>query len=103
MDIGQIKLNNENNSSFNTKVTSLTVGTMKRPYPISLTMKSISEALKPEYWTSLPEKGLTYDDLRITQKKINLEKALADYADYENVAELKGIIVTVVRKLRGTL
>lgn len=90
LDISQIKLNNKNSSSYGTTVSSIAVGTTKNPYPISFTLMSISEALNPEYWTLLPEESVTHLKLGIARKKLNLEKALADYADYENVDELKG-------------
>lgn len=70
---------------------------MKNPFPIYLSLRNISEALRPEYWTKvLPQGGATYESLGISQKKANLERALADYADYEGVDELRGIIIVIL-------
>ena len=67
------------------------IGTVNNPSPIYLDLWNISEALRPEYWTNLSEAGVTYESLGISQKKKNLEGALADYADFEGVDELKGM------------
>lgn len=98
LDISKITLNNKKSSSYGTKVTSFTIGSTTKPYPISLTLRNISETLNPEYWTSLPEEGVSFDTLGIEQKKENLERALADYADYENVGEIKGKTINTVQQ-----
>ena len=94
LDISAVNLNLQNSSNLGSYLTSITVGTAKVPYPIYLTLKDISEVLKPEYWTpaSLAEEGVSYESLGIAQKRRNLMRALADYADYENVSELTGIL-----------
>lgn len=90
LDIGKISLSNKNSSSFGRKLTTIVTGTREKPYPIKLTLRNISEALRPEFWNVLSDNGTTYSSLGIAQKYINLERALADYADYEGVDEIKG-------------
>lgn len=103
LDIGYINLNSKNSTHFETKMNSFTIGTEKNPLPIYLSLVDISEALKPKYWTTLPEKGASYDSLKIVHKQRNLEMALKNYADYEGVSELKGINDTVAANLRSML
>lgn len=86
LDIGYINANGNNYTKYTTKFSGFIIGTKKNPFPIYLSLWNISEALRPEYWTTLA----TYESLGIDQKKRNLERALADYADYEGVDTLTG-------------
>lgn len=87
LDISKIKTSGRNSSSYGSQVIAFTIGTMKKPYPIYLTLNNISELLRPEYWSS----WRNYKKLGIAQKMRNLQRAFEGYADYEGVHELKGV------------
>jgi hypothetical protein len=91
LDISKIDVTGNKHSRFSSLVNSFNIGTKNNPFPIYLNLLNISEVLKPEYWSTLPEERVTYRSLGISQKKRHLERALADYADYEGVDELKGM------------
>ena len=91
LDASKIDTSRNNHSKFSSQISAFNIGTRKNPFPIHLRLWNISEVLRPEYWTTLPEAGVTHESLGISQKKKNLERALADYADYKGVDELKGI------------
>ena len=91
-----MKGNGNNAIKSHLKNETVNIGTVNNPFPIYLDLWNVSEALRPEYWTKLPEAGVTYESLGISQKKKNLEGALADYADYERVHKLKGICLLIM-------
>ena len=91
-----MKGNEKNRMKSHSNSETVNIGTEKNPSPIYLDLWNISEALRPEYWTNLPEAGVTYESLGISQKKKNLEEALADYADFEGVDELKGMYPLII-------
>ena len=75
----------------NSNIEVVHIGTEGKPSPIRLELWNISMALRPEFWTTLPEARVTYRSLGISKKMKNLERALADYPDYEGVDQLKGM------------
>ena len=86
LDINALYLSSKNISNFSSRVASFRIGSDKSPVPISLELMDISDTLLPEYWTH----AMSYSSFRIADKRVNLAKALRDYADYVGVTDLTG-------------
>ena len=71
-------------------ISTLNIGTKKNPYPIFLSLQSISNTLTPEYWPA------EWKD-SIAEKGKNLEKALKGYADSEGIDKLWGRFGVIAR------
>lgn len=69
----------------------ITQGTKEIPYPITLKFINISDAFLPKYWAAHLEEGCTHGSINdFSTKQRNLDRALAGYADFKGVNELKG-------------
>ena len=64
----------------------------KAPVPILMTLESITTALDPRLWTSLPESGHTYTSLNIVAKLSNLERALRRYPSWSGASMGSGAL-----------
>ena len=62
----------------------------KAPVPILMTLESITTALDPRLWTSLPESDQTYTSLNITARLSNLEQALRGYPVWSRASASSG-------------
>ncbi len=91
LNISALHMNAKNSSNFGSRVTSFRIGSTTTPFPISLKLMDISDALRPEYWSSLTGTSRSYSNLRIATKGVNLARALEDYADYVGVSDLTGM------------
>ena len=74
------------------RMRSFSMGTEAEPLPVHMVLKPITDALSPEYWRDLPN-GDTYQSLRVTEKKTQLERALREYPRYLHLNPLTSIIL----------
>ena len=73
------------------KIWQIKPGDTTPPIPIRVTIRSITDALDPRLWGTLPEDGVTYASLRIAEKLLNLEMALRVYPSVRNAPSASGM------------